>query len=150
MGRRDNGFSVIEVLFAIVILSVALLALASLFPTGYQNIAYGGGMTTAADLGQQKIEALRHLPFDLGAACTAPAADLACLNTAGAPPSGAPSETETIGAPAVSDRYTLTRQTWVRLQGTRPYRFADITIIVQWLEGQFGTKTLQLDARVAE
>ncbi|HET7853959.1 MAG TPA: prepilin-type N-terminal cleavage/methylation domain-containing protein, partial [Candidatus Methylomirabilis sp.] len=54
MRRSENGFSLIEVLVAAAILSVALLALASLFPTGYQNIAYGGGMTTAADLGQQK------------------------------------------------------------------------------------------------
>ena len=61
MGREVTGFSVLEVLIATAILSVALLALVSLFPTAYQNIAYGGGMTTATDLGQQKIEALRHL-----------------------------------------------------------------------------------------
>jgi hypothetical protein len=50
----------------------------------------------------------------------------------------------------VSDGYNFTRQTWVRLQGTSPYRLADITLIVQWVEGQFGTKTLRLDSRVAE
>ena len=66
------------------------------------------------------------------------------------PPGGATSETETIVAPAVSDGYNFTRQTWVRLQGTSPYRLADITLIVQWVEGQFGTKTLRLDSRVAE
>ena len=150
MGREVTGFSVLEVLIATAILSVALLALVSLFPTAYQNIAYGGGMTTATDLGQQKIEALRHLPFDLGAACTAPPTDLVCLNTTGVPPGGATSETETIVAPAVSDGYNFTRQTWVRLQGTSPYRLADITLIVQWVEGQLGTKTLRLDSRVAE
>ncbi len=148
--RRASGFSLIEVLITTAILSVALLALVSMYPIAYQNIAYGGGMTTAADLGQQKIEALRHFPFDLGVACTAPPTDLVCQNTAGVPPGGAASETETIAAPAVSDRYNFTRQTWVRLQGTSPYRFADITVIVQWVEGQFGTRTLRLDSRVAE
>lgn len=148
--RGTSGFSVVEVLITTAILSVALLALISLFPTGYQNIAYGGGMTTAADLGQQKIETLRHFPFDLGAACTAPPTDIACMNTTGVPPGGAVSETETIAAPAVSDGYNFTRQTWVRLQGTSPYRFADITIILQWSEGRFGNRTLRLDARVAE
>lgn len=150
MGRRISGFTVVEVLITTAFLSVALLALVGVFPTGYQNIAYGGGMTTATDLGQQKIEALRHLPFDLGAACTTPATDLACLNTAGVPPGGAASETETIGTPTVSDGYNFTRQTWVRFQGTRPYRFADVTVIMQWVEGQFGNRTLRLDARVAE
>lgn len=150
MKSRAGGFSLIEVIVAAAILSVALVALASLFPTGYQNIAYGGGMTMATDLGQQKIEALRHLPFDLGAACTAPPTDLACLNTAGVPPGGAPSETETITNPTVSGGYSFARQTWVQVQGTAPYRFADVTVILQWAEGQFGTKTLRLDSRVAE
>jgi len=150
MRRSEIGFSLIEVLFAAAILSVALLALASLFPTGYQNIAYGGGMTTAADLGQQKIEVLRHLPFDLAGGCTAPPTDLVCLNTVGVPPGGAPSETETIVPPLVRDGYSFTRRTWLRVQGTSPYRFADVTVIVEWIEGQFGTRTLRLDARVAQ
>lgn len=150
MGRWACGFTVLEVLITTAILSVALLGLASLYPTGYQNIAYGGGMTTAASLGQQKIEVLRNFPFDLGVACTAPPTDLVCLNTAGAPPGGAPSETETITAPVVRDGYNFTRRTWVQIQGAAPYRLAEITIILNWTEGQFGVKTLQLDARVAE
>lgn len=150
MANRTSGFSLIEVLITTAILSVALLGLASLFPTGYQNIVYGGGMTTAASLGQQKIEALRNFPFDLGAACTAPATDLVCLNTAGAPPGGAPSQTEAITAPVVRDGYNFTRRTWVQIQGAAPYRFAEITVILDWTEGQFGAKTFQLDARVAE
>ena len=150
MGRTASGFSVLEVLITTAILSVALLGLASLFPTGYNNIAYGGGMTTAATLGQQKIEALRNFPFDLGVACTAPATDLACMNAAGAPPGGAPSETEAITAPVVRDGYNFTRRTWVQIQGNAPYRFANITVILDWTEGQFGAKTFQLDARVAE
>ena len=150
MGRTAPGFSIVEVLITTAILSVALLGLASLFPTGYNNIAYGGGMTTAATLGEQKIESLRNFPFDLGVACTAPPTDLVCMNAAGAPPGGAPSETETLTAPVVRDGYNFTRRTWVQIQGNAPYRFANITIILDWTEGQFGTKTFQLDARVAE
>ncbi|MFQ5989390.1 MAG: prepilin-type N-terminal cleavage/methylation domain-containing protein [Candidatus Methylomirabilales bacterium] len=150
MGRTASGFSILEVLITTAILSVALLGLASLFPTGYNNIAYGGGMTTAATLGQQKIEVLRNFPFDLGVACTAPPTDLACMNAAGVPPGGAPSETEAITAPVVRDGYNFTRRTWVQIQGNAPYRFANITIILDWTEGQFGAKTFQLDARVAE
>ena len=150
MENRTSGFSLLEVLFATTILTVGLLAVASLYPTGYQNIAYGGGMTTATSLGQQKIEALRNFPFDLGATCTTPPSDLVCLNAAGAPPGGAPSETEMIIAPVVRDGYNFTRTTWVQIQGDAPYRFAEITVILDWTEGQFGTKALQLDARVAE
>ncbi len=53
MGRRASGFSVLEVLITTAIVSVALLGLASLFPTGYQNIVYGGGRQTAGLPGQR-------------------------------------------------------------------------------------------------
>lgn len=147
---KSGGFTLAEVLFTVVIISVALLGIGSMFPIGYQNTHYGGTTTAAADLGQQKIEWLRNLPFDVGAACTSPPSDLVCLDTAGVPLSGTPSQTETVTGPDVSTEYSFTRRTWVRIQGTRPYRFAEITIILEWDEGTFGPKNVRLDGRVAE
>lgn len=60
--RRTHGFSLIEILIAAALISVAFLAIASMFPTGYTNIEYGGEASRAMALAQQKIEELRNTP----------------------------------------------------------------------------------------
>jgi len=57
--RRSTGFSLIEVLIAIVILSVSLLALAGLMATTSQNNSLGGHITEAATFAQDQLERLR-------------------------------------------------------------------------------------------
>jgi len=56
---RSKGFSLIEVLIALVILSISLLALAGLMTTTTKNNAFGSNMTEAATLAQDKLEELR-------------------------------------------------------------------------------------------
>ena len=54
-----NGFTLIEVLIALVILSVPLLALAGLMAMTSQNTSFGGHMTEASTMAQDKLEELR-------------------------------------------------------------------------------------------
>ncbi len=61
--NRENGFSAIEVLIAMSILAVALLAIASMFPTAYTNVDRSGEETMAATLAQQRIEWLRNQSY---------------------------------------------------------------------------------------
>ena len=56
---RPNGFTLIEVLIALVILSVPLLALAGLMAMTSQNTSFGGHMTEASTVAQDKLEELR-------------------------------------------------------------------------------------------
>jgi len=56
---KSNGFSLIEVLVSLVILAISLLALAALMTTTTKNNAFGGQMTEAATLAQDKLEELR-------------------------------------------------------------------------------------------
>jgi type IV pilus assembly protein PilV len=56
---KSNGFSLIEVLISLVILSISLLALASLMTTTTKNNAFGGNLTEAATLAQDTMENLR-------------------------------------------------------------------------------------------
>ena len=53
----------IEMLIAIVILSVSLLAMAGLMATSTKNTSFGGHMTEAATLAQDKLEELRAGPW---------------------------------------------------------------------------------------
>ena len=60
---RSKGFSLIEVMIALVILAVALLALAGLMVTTTRNNSFGGHMTEAATFAQDKLEQLRASPW---------------------------------------------------------------------------------------
>ena len=61
--KRSKGFSLIEVMIALVILAVALLALAGLMITTTKNTSFGGHMTEAATFAQDKLEQLRAAPW---------------------------------------------------------------------------------------
>ena len=57
--NKPNGFSLIEILIALVILSISLLALAGLMVTTTKNTSFGSHMTEAATFAQDKLEELR-------------------------------------------------------------------------------------------
>jgi prepilin-type N-terminal cleavage/methylation domain-containing protein len=57
--RKTKGFSLIEVLIALVILSISLLGLAGLMVTTTKNSSFGSHMTEAATFAQDKLEELR-------------------------------------------------------------------------------------------
>ncbi len=56
---KSDGFTLIEILIAIVILSVSLLALAALMATTTQNTSFGGHITEAVTFAQDQLEQLR-------------------------------------------------------------------------------------------
>lgn len=59
-GRRSAGFSAIEVLIAIAVAAIGILAVASMFPSSYTNVTRSGTQTSALALAQQEIEFLRN------------------------------------------------------------------------------------------
>jgi len=63
--KHSNGFTLIEMLVALVILSIALLSLAGLMVTTTRNNSAGGHMTEAATIAQDALERLRLSPLNL-------------------------------------------------------------------------------------
>jgi len=59
---KPKGFALIEVLVALVILSICLLGMAGLMATTTRNNSDGGRMTEAVTLIQDKLEELRATP----------------------------------------------------------------------------------------
>jgi prepilin-type N-terminal cleavage/methylation domain-containing protein len=59
LSMRSRGFSLVEVLIALCILSIALLALAGLMVTTTRNNSFGSNMTEAATFAQDKVEELK-------------------------------------------------------------------------------------------
>jgi prepilin-type N-terminal cleavage/methylation domain-containing protein len=63
--KRSKGFSLIEVIIALFILAISLLALAGLMVSTTRNNSWGGHLTEAATLAQDKLEQLRATPFGM-------------------------------------------------------------------------------------
>ncbi len=61
--KESSGFSLIEVLIALVVLSIALLGMASLMSSATKYNASGGRLTEATTLAQDKLETLRITPW---------------------------------------------------------------------------------------
>jgi prepilin-type N-terminal cleavage/methylation domain-containing protein len=62
--KQERGFTLVEILVALVILSIALLALAGLMATTIRNNAAGGHLTEAATIAQDTLERLRLSPLN--------------------------------------------------------------------------------------
>ena len=67
-----SGFSLIEVLISLVILSVGLLAVAQMQVAAIRSIAFSRHMTSATYLARQQLEYLRSLPYDDSTPAAAP------------------------------------------------------------------------------
>jgi type IV pilus modification protein PilV len=63
LSRKSKGFSLIEVLIALVILSISLLALAGLMVHTTKSNSWGGHMTEATTFAQDTLEHLRVTPW---------------------------------------------------------------------------------------
>ena len=62
----DNcrGFTIAEVIIASMVLIVALLVIATMFPMGHQQVVDAGRMTLAVTAARQILEDMGSLPFD--------------------------------------------------------------------------------------
>ena len=83
------GLTLVEVLIAASVLTIAILGMASAFPTGLLQVSYGGQITKATSLAHQMMEDIRSDPsyFIAGcrgiAGCVGPAAGYAGKNGGG-------------------------------------------------------------------
>ena len=63
--RRSNlnGFSLIELMVAVVILALAIFGIFQAFSTSFQGMADARDRTVATNLAQEKIEGIKNIPF---------------------------------------------------------------------------------------
>jgi prepilin-type N-terminal cleavage/methylation domain-containing protein len=61
--RNDEGFSLIEVMVAIVILTVGLLSLAQMMVVATNSNSLSGRMTSCSALAKEQLERLKSAPF---------------------------------------------------------------------------------------
>jgi len=61
--NNEKGISIIEIMIAMTILAVALLAMMSMFQIGIKQTVVSGNITVATQLANDKMEEIRSLPF---------------------------------------------------------------------------------------
>ncbi len=76
--NREYGFTLIETMLGIVLLTVGLLAVADVFPAGLALSRYGKDQTMAANLAQQEVEYLKTLTTAWQTTCTSPPTAVNC------------------------------------------------------------------------
>jgi type IV pilus assembly protein PilV len=64
INMKQSGFTLIEVMIALIILAVGLLALMTMQIVSIKANAFSSEMTYAAMLGQSKLEAVRNMNYD--------------------------------------------------------------------------------------
>jgi Tfp pilus assembly protein PilV len=62
--RADQGFGLIELLIAMLILNIGILAIVASFNAGIITLNRASRITTAAVLGDQQMELYRAIPYD--------------------------------------------------------------------------------------
>jgi Tfp pilus assembly protein PilV len=60
---RSEGFSLIEILFAVTFLAVGILAVASMIPAGTRGVAQSRALTSGLMAAQVKLEDLKGTPY---------------------------------------------------------------------------------------
>lgn len=72
--RDTRGFTLVEVLVAIAILTIALVALPGLLSQSFLNVYFGGGESKAASYARQLAEQLKNQPINPPCTPSAPLA----------------------------------------------------------------------------
>lgn len=77
--RKQNGFTLLEVLIAIVILSIGLLGLSAMTISTIRGLSISEDMTTATNLAQEKMEDIKNMVYAGVSQATYPVEDYATI-----------------------------------------------------------------------
>lgn len=110
----DKGFTLLEVLIALTILSIGILGIAGLAGTGIKSSSYSRSITQATNFAQEKLEGLMGVDYNNIQATDLAGVDFARNCTGPVGPANAPvytctpTNTKTIGSTVYSWSYTVT------------------------------------------
>ena len=136
---REGGFTLLEVLMAIVLVSVALLSLAGLLTTTMINTNLGKNTTVASNLAQQKLESIKmnaSVDFDAVTDSAAGSDPVAATN---------PDMVEDYGAISGYDQFR--REVYIT-NGSSPINSKDLAVRVVWAD-RLGTHSTLLRTTIA-
>ncbi len=122
--RREGGFSFIDVMLSLVILTFSVLALADLQLIASSGNKASQGLTTAASLGEAKLEALKK-----NTPCANIVAEAATPVTAADGTTYTRTVTVTNNSPMINTKTVIVTMTWT--DGSKTHTIPMSTIIAQ-------------------
>src|SRR5947208_11715506 len=69
---NDRGITLAEVLIAVAILTIGLLAVVGMLSSGFSNVVVSGGESKATSYARQKLEELKNRCYNNGTTCADP------------------------------------------------------------------------------
>lgn len=141
--KQQNGFSLLEVLIAMVILAIGLLAVAQMQIAAIRSNVFGSGMNAASSLASNTIEWLIGLPYGDAA-----------LTTYNTPPTGSLSATGGIqdnlsGVEGGVNNEDYNRVYWVQNDTPRT-GMKKITVRVVWTDANNKTRGVTMVTQKAQ
>lgn len=145
---KQEGFSLLEVLIALVILAIGLLAVAQMQITAIKGNAYGSEMTSASSLASNTIERFMGLPYtDLDLMLTGPPPDTSSTSVAASIVGGTLDPLGAIEGGINNQNYT--RAYWV--VDNSPYAgMRQITVRVAWTDSNNRVKNVTMVTQKAQ
>jgi len=133
----ESGYSLAEVMVAIMILTIAIIPMVGMFDMGLRSVSLSGNYDTARAFANEKLEETKALSF--GPALTRYPEDSTTACSPG-PPAGSPVTSCTV----TMDYVELGSSDVTSTNGVGDYEttMAEITLTVQWSGGNFSTKGL--------
>lgn len=130
---KQSGFTLVEVLMSMLILSVALLGLAKISATVIRSNSFSESYTVATALGQDKLEELMSLDFfdaaldDLNSANNSATGLVSAADT-----DVQETEMDENGNAGAGGIFTRTINIWARTDIASPATRKDLAVIVSW------------------
>ncbi len=130
----EGGYSLVEVMAAIVILSIAIIPMVSMFDAGLRAAVLGGNYDQARALANEKLEEVKALPFS----------DVLARYPEDSPTNCNPPAP--VGSPMTSCKVTIDyvsmTATAIDTSSYEPTSMAQVTVRVEWSGGNYETKGL--------
>jgi type IV pilus assembly protein PilV len=133
MARKQDGFTLIEVFIAIVLLTVGLLGTAALTTGVVRGNVGSRNMTTATAIAQSCLEENRRVGY----------------SSAGSVPVGGSNSCVTGNVPLTQGGVSFTRTLTVTPTPADTTNIRTLTVTVQWSEGAVGSKSITLKTILA-
>ncbi len=130
--KNEAGYSLVEVMVAIMLLSIAIIPMVGMFDAGLRSASLGGNYDQARALANEKLEEAKALSFS-GALARYPEDSTVDCNPS--PAAGSP-----VTSCKVTTDYVHMPTTVVQSSSVEPTSMAQVTVKVGWSGGTYETK----------
>lgn len=134
--KDESGYSLVEVMVAIMLLSIAVIPMVGMFDAGLRAAVLGGNYDQARALANEKLEEVKALPFSEALARYPENSTVDCNPS---PPAGSPATSCKVTTDYVRTTATAIESAPASIE---PTSMVQVIVKVEWSGGKYETKGL--------